>query len=226
MKRVLAVLLTCLMAVSLSVAVPGTAEAKKKKRDTPGCVSKVEYRAIRPGMTGAQVASLVDTWGSQRFYNDHGYWGGDWVESGYWVNDGYWESQYDDFGTYTGEVWVDMSYWEDTSYWDEMAQWESMLDTVRTYKKCRSFNRGRGRVAINFDNYSRPWLSGARVAYKDPSNAAFMDIAAYFRLGARNNGKDVPGPRTKAETPKPRPVPTSPRPAPQPNSPMPTKAHG
>ncbi len=227
LRRVFAVLLACLIAVSLSLAVPGAAEAKKKKkRDTPGCVSKVEYNAIRVGMTGAQVAGLVDTWGSQRYYNDHGYWEGDYVDSGYWVNDGYWESQYDELGTYTGETWVDMSYWEDTSYWDDTVRWNSSLDTVRTYKKCRKFNRGRGRVAINFDNYSRRWLSGARVAFKHPSNPAFMDIAAYFREGARNTGKDVPTPRTKAETPKPKANPTSPRPAAKPDSPRPTAAHG
>jgi hypothetical protein len=176
-------------------------------------------------LTGAQVARIVDTWGSQRYYNDHGYYEGEWVEDGHWVSDGYWESQYDELGNYTGESWVDMSYWEDASYWDEYAGWESMVDTVRTYKKCRSFNRGRGRVAINFDNYSRSWLSGVRVVYKHPSNPGFMDIAAYFREGARVAGKVVPTPSTKGETPRPRSTPSSPKPAPRPETPKPTSPH-
>lgn len=227
MKRVFPVLLVCLMALSLALVTPGAAEAKRKKkhRDTPGCVTKAEYRSVRSGMTGAQVAAIFDTWGSARFYNDHGYYEGEWVEDGDWVNDGYWESQYDEMGNYTGEIWVDLSYWEDTSYWSDYANWVPVVDTVRTYKKCRSFNRGRGRVAINLDNYTRPWLSGVRVAYINPSNPAFMDIAAYFRKGARLAGKDVPTPAAKAEAPRPKARPTSPKPAPRPDAPRPTAPH-
>ncbi len=226
MKRVLTVLLTCLLALSLAMVSPTAATAKKKKqRDTPGCVTKAEYNAIRVGMTGTQIANIVDTWGSQRYYNDHGYYQGAWVEEGSWVSDGYWESQYNELGDYTGETWVDLSYWEDNSYWDDSASWKPIIDTVRTYKKCRKFNRGRGRVAINFDNYSRPWLSGSRVAFKHPSNPAFMDIAAYFRKGNQVAGKAVPSPTTKSQTPKPTSRPSSPKPAPKPTSPRPTAAH-
>jgi hypothetical protein len=226
MKRAIAVVLTCLLTVGLVLSTPLAAEAKKKKRDTPGCVTRAEYNAARPGATQTRIKAIFDTWGSVRFNNDHGYWAGEWVDDGYWVNDGYWESQYDDLGNYLGEAWVDLSYWEDASYWDDYAYWESMVDIVRTYKKCKSFNRGRGRVAINFDNYSRSGTA-ARLAYKNPSNPAFMDIAAYFRLGQSDSlaGKDLPTPRTKAETPKPKSKPTSPKPAPRPTSPKPTGPH-
>ena len=187
-------------------------ERGSAKRGTPGCVTRAEYRAVRGGMTGAQVAAIFDTWGSQRYYNDHGYWQGDYVDSGYWdemwIDEG---SYFDENGNYI-EVGLYDSYWVDESYWVDNAYWEPVIDIVRTYKKCRKFNRGRGRVAINFDTYSREYLSGARVAYKHPSNPAFMDIAAYFRQGGRLAGKDVPEPRTKAETPKPKARPSTPKP--------------
>ena len=92
MKRLIAVLLTCLLGVGLVATTPLAAEAKtKKKHDTPGCVTRAEYRAARSGMTPKKVAAIFDTWGKVRFYNDHGTWMGDWVDDGYWVNDGYWE---------------------------------------------------------------------------------------------------------------------------------------
>jgi hypothetical protein len=202
MKRAFAALLTCLMAVSLALVTPGTAEAKKKK-DTPGCVTKTEYNAAHTGYTPAQVAGIFDTW----------------------EDFGYWESHYDWQGNYTGEAWVSDMMWVDDSYYADELNWVSVVDTVRTYKKCKSFNKGRGRVAINFDNYSRSWLSGVRLAYKNPSDPSFMDVAAYFRRGARLAGKDVPTPLTKAQTPKPKAVPTSPKPAPNPTSPKPPGAH-
>lgn len=204
-----------------------TAEAKKKKRhDTPGCVTRAEYRAVHGGATQTRVKNVFDIWGAVRFKNDHGYWVGDWVDDGYWVSDGYWESQYDDLGNYTGESWVDLSYWEDTSYWDDYAYWEPVIDMVRTYKKCRSFNRGRGRVAINFDNYSHSG-SALKLAYKDPRHPSFMDIAASFRLGQASTlaGKHLPTARTKSQTPKPHSLPTTPKPAPKPTSPKPTAPH-
>lgn len=206
MKRAIAAILTCLLGLGLVVTTPMAAEARKKKRDTPGCVTSAEYRAVRDGMTGAQVAAIFDTWGSSRFVNDHGYWEGDYEDSGYY------ESTWVDDGSYYDESWnwIEVGYFEDVwtpdLYWNEHANWEPVIDAVRSYKKCRSFNRGRGKVAINFDNYSHSYPD-VRVAYTHPSNPAFMDIAASFRKGARVPGKVVPQPRTKAETPKPKSIP-------------------
>ncbi len=113
------------------------------------------------------------------------------------------EPQFDELGNYVGETWVDTSYWQESSYYDESANWEPVIDIVRTYKKCKSFNRGRGRVAINFDNYSRTWWARPRLAYKNPSDPSFMDVAASFRAGSRLAGKDVPTPVSKADAPRP-----------------------
>ena len=218
MKRACAVLLACLLAVTVALAAPGAAQAKKRHRDTPGCVTKAEYNAVRAGMTPTQVAHIVDTWGSSRFYNDHGFYQGDWVDDGYWDQEWTDASYFDDLGNYI-EAGSYTPTWVDTSYWDDTAYWEPVIDSVQTYKKCRKFNHGRGKVAINYDNYSRSWLSGSRVAYKNPSDPSFMDVAAYFRKGPGIlAGKAVPTARTKAQTPKPTAKPTSPRPAPKPSS--------
>src|SRR3954453_11587203 len=84
MKRLTLVLLTCLLTAGMVLTTPLAAEARKK-RDTPGCVTRAEYLAARPGATQSRVKSIFDTWGAVRFDNDHGYWVGDWVEDGYWV---------------------------------------------------------------------------------------------------------------------------------------------
>lgn len=227
MKRVVAVLVACLMGVALMAATPLAAQAKAKKhhRDTPGCVTQAEYRAARGGMTQLAVRNIFDTWGRVRFNNDHGYYEGQWVDDGYWVSDGYWEDDgyFDDFGNWIpNEQWIDTTYWEDTSYYDSYSNWVPVVDIVRSYKKCRTFNHGRGRVGINFDNYSRTWLSGPRVAYKNPSDPSFMDVAAYFRKGARLAGKVVP--TAHARLAKPAPKPTSAKPAPKPVGPKPVSS--
>jgi len=71
---------------------------------------------------------------------------------------------------------------------------------------------------------ARHWM---RLAFKHPSNPAFMDIAAYLRLGQGDHlaGKVVTTPRTKAETRMPESGPTSPKPAPKPIGPEPTAPH-
>src|SRR4051812_11135883 len=79
MKRLTLVLITCLLTVGLILTTPLAAEARKK-RDTPGCVTRAEYLAARPGATQSRVKSIFDTWGAVRFNNDHGYWVGDFVE--------------------------------------------------------------------------------------------------------------------------------------------------
>ena len=133
MKRVLTLLITCLLALVLALATPGVAEAKKKKkrvRDTPGCVSRVEYRAIRGGMTPAKVASIFDTAGSGRFYNDHGYFQGSYENTGYWSEEWVDESYLDEFGNVVEDGHY-ASVWVPDETWNEYAEWVPMIDTVR-----------------------------------------------------------------------------------------------
>lgn len=169
-------------AFGLAIIAPSPAQA-----DTPGCVSAVEYRVPLKYRTTGEITRLFDTPGVQILRADGpGYWEGAWVEDGY----------YDEFGD-----WIDMSYWDDFAYW------RSEVDTVRSYKKCRSFDGGRGRVGINFDNYTslRP---GLRVYSKVRYNPW---IYAGGRTGNPLAGKPDPTPPSKADTPKPKSTP-GPRP--------------
>lgn len=206
MKRALGFLLSLVLTVGLVTATSVPAEAKKK-RDTPGCVTRAEYRSVTKGTSNAKVAQVFDTWGRQRFSNDHGYFVGQWFDYGQY------ESQFVVTGGHVDEFgeWVEDGYYEDVwvpnLYWDDSAHWVPMVDSVRTYKKCRSFEHGRGRVAINYDNYSRA-RHGMRLAFKHPRKASFMDLADHFRQGGRIAGKTVPQRLTKATAPKPAPRPT------------------
>jgi hypothetical protein len=146
-------------------------------------------------------------WGE---YVDDGYWSGDWtydyetgeyfwddyaggyIDNSYWlwgeyVDDGYWSGDWT-YDYETGEYfwddyaggYIDNSYYTGDTY-------VSMLDSNRDYKKCRSWNHGRGRVAINFDNYTSAH-SGYRVYSKWPNRPWFWSI---FNL--RTNDTSVLG---------------------------------
>jgi hypothetical protein len=174
-------------ALGLAIIAPAPAQA-----DTPGCVSGVEYRVPLRGRTTGQITRLFDTPGVQVYRYDDEYWVGDWVEDGYW----------DEFGE-----WVDLTYWDDFAYLQDD------VDTVRSYKKCRSFDGGRGRVGVNFDNYTSPY-SGLRVYSKtrySPSSI-FPFARTLARTADPMAGKPKPARPTKADTPKPESTP-GPRPA-------------
>jgi hypothetical protein len=164
MKRIVVAVTACFLAAGATLAaVPGAASAAESRRDTPGCVTRWEFAHAAPGMTRIQVIRLFGTAGREVARADGGYWLGAWVEDGHWVRDGYWDAD---------DHWVDLSYYEDLSYYDRYDHWVSETDTVRAYKKCRSFDGGIGRVGIRFDNHtsylprmrlhtkvpSRPWL--------------------------------------------------------------------
>lgn len=195
MKRIIIAILAAVIAVTVFAP---TAEAASgaRKRDTPGCVTKAEYKSVRKGMTMAQVRRIFDTPGRTTSRIDTSY--SDWVwgdyvegyEESYWV-DGYWDPW--------SEVWVDGYwdfYWVDGYWEDDYEVYVSQIDYFRDYKKCKSFQRGKGRVAINFDNYSSA-RSGQRVYSKAPKRPWIWNA-----LGLRTNqstdllaGKDVPTPQ-------------------------------
>jgi hypothetical protein len=208
MKRIA---LTITAAVLTTGLITPAAEAtdNARHRDTPGCVTKAEFRQVSRGTTQARVKAIFDTAGRRigRFDNSYeDYTPGSYVE-GY--DESFWVPGYrDEFGEYhdatydaTGNeltpagwtaIWVPGyydsyyvdGYWEDDEYYNV-----SVIDTYRSYKKCKSFNRGRGRVAINFDNYTSNY-AGMRVYAKHANNPW------RFILGARQTdvlaGKQVP----------------------------------
>jgi hypothetical protein len=214
MKRILIAILAAGLAVVLFAPTADAASsARKKSRDTPGCVTKAEYNSVTRGMTLAQVQGIFDTAGRTSSTIDQSYWAdGEWVDNGHytgaWVDgwytgewvpgyynhhgwvDGYWDEYggdyYEGYWDEYGGEWVDNSYWTEGSY-------VSAVDYFRDYKKCKSFQRGKGRVAINFDTYTSPY-SGARVYSKAPKRPAIWN-AYGLRTSANSNllaGKHVP----------------------------------
>jgi len=192
MKRISALIAMVALVLSGLVFVAPSASAKVDKRP---CVSRAEFRAVHRGMTQTQVKNVFDTWGYQINRWD------DYVEDGYWEStyypDGYYDSyDWDGNGVITPDEteWIDSGFWYDewvdTSYW--------LTDTFRTYKKCKAknFDRGRGRVAINFDNYSSPY-SGLRLFSKFRNNP----WTAWARTFAEDKAKP------KSHTPKNTPAP-------------------
>ncbi len=223
MKRLTAVLVAALIAaLGLTLTNPSTASAAARRRhhDTPGCIDKKEYRAIRSGMTPAQVARIADISGAQIDYADNGYEDAVWVDDGYWQPDGEWMDMggtFDEFGNYIPDMeWVDESYWVDTSYISDT--WVPVLDTVRSYKKCKSFGHGRSRVGIEFDNYTH---GDALSVFTKRATNPYSLVALVDLMSARSTSKpkDVPTPNgpgpkpTKPITPKPHFKPLTPKPA-------------
>ena len=150
MKRLSALLTALLLGVAgLSVLTAAPAGAAVP------CVSYAEYASIVRGMPTTRVHGIFDTSGYEvdRFVD--------------FVYDG--TSDYDEHGNWVGYEYVDDGYydewgdWIDTSY--EQGGYAREVDTVRSYKKCARFDGGRGRVGINFDNYTSNY-SGNRVYTK------------------------------------------------------------
>lgn len=196
MKRIIYALLTAAIMVGLFTPTANAAGSDGQRR-TPGCVTKWEYRHLHRNMTPDQVARYVGTRGYFLGTEDNSYYEGDWVE------DGYWDYEYDDLtGEYT-DVWVD------TSYWDEYANYVSVLDAYRTYKKCKSFDRGRGRVALNFDNYSSRY-AGWRLFAK--VNFRRWPYAVGRSAEAEQSMPHKVYPTAPARPAKPEPHPTTPAP--------------
>ena len=66
---------------------------------------------------------------------------------------------------------VEYGYWDDQDFWIEDHEWgDRHVDFVRSYKKCRSFDGGSGRVGIWYDNYSHGYGAGNRVWTKTRYN--------------------------------------------------------
>ena len=195
MRKISAALIAVLMAGATLVSMATPAQAVDRRP----CTTLAEFRSVHANMTFAQVKTVLDGNGVLLTRIDDGYWGGEWIE------DGYWESTwYDDgLGGFYLDEWVDMSYWQD--------EWVSSIDVVRSYPKCRTFDRG-GRIGINFDNYSSPY-SGMRVFTKVRYNPwQLVDLVSIFaRTG---EGLDKSTPQAPAKPPKPEPKPLTPDPHP------------
>lgn len=147
MKKQIVALIATLMAVTgLAVVNAGPASA-----DTPGCVTRYEYRQVERGMPRWRVHALFDTKG---------------VSLGrYVVLPGYWETDYDAYQ----EAWDEwyaaepedpnspeyFEWLEREPFEEDFQVWRpAWVDIVRSYRKCGGFDDGRGRVGINYDNYS------------------------------------------------------------------------
>jgi hypothetical protein len=193
MKRIIFALLAAVVLVGLFTPNASAASGDSARKKNAACVTKAEYKKVKRGHTLKQVKKIFGTNGrtSSTMNSSYTEWvWGDYVEGhdeSYWV-DGYWseyatwiDGTWDDEGNYTeghyepgmvdgywDSYYVD-GYWED-DYSYNVSQWDSFRD----YKKCKSWNHGRGRVAINFDNYSSRY-SGYRVYSKYPSRPWIWD---------------------------------------------------
>ena len=205
MRRTSAFIAVLMAAATLAVTAPAA-----QATDHRSCTTLSEFRSIHAPMTLAQVRNKLDGPGRLVKRVDHGYYAGGWVK------DGYWDSQYVEDGYYdeNGNL-VDTSYWEDvwvdTSYWDDQTNWVSSVDQVRSYPKCRSFDRHRARrFAIDFDNYTS---RGARLRMFVKSR---FDVAALVAQvnGMRTSEAGKPVPHAGARPPKPAPKPLTPDPHP------------
>jgi len=193
-KFILAALAVFTLAAPLAIITPADAATDRR-----ACVTRGEFLSVHRGNTGAKVRSIFDTGGYQLASYHDGYYEWEWVE------DGYWDSYY-----YDGE-WYDE--WIDTSYED--SYWVSYVDTVRSYKKCPGWNHGRGRVGINFDNYSSAY-SGMRVwskHYRNPSSLIWWQGISTFARSAEPAPSAKPTPQGEHEA-KPEVSPLTPDPHP------------
>jgi hypothetical protein len=208
MKRIIFALLAAVVMIGLFTP---NANAASSARKTPGCVTKAEYKKVKQGHTLAQVKKIFGTGGRTSSVVDSSYWAyGDYVYDGYyegaWIDNSY----YDEYGNYVYDVYYDEfgGGWVDNSYWTGDV-YVSNLDANRDYKKCSSFQHGRGRVAINFDNYSSA-RSGYRVYSKAANrpwywNAFGLRTSDASVLGDKvtpDGHEHASGHRTKAEADK------------------------
>jgi hypothetical protein len=210
MKRIIFALLAAVVLVGLFTPNANAASGDSARKKNAACVTKAEYKKIKRGHTLAQVKRTFGTNGRTTSTINTSYWQwGDYVYDGFYEGAWYDNSYYDEYGNYVYDVyydefggdWIDNSYWEPDTY---VSQWDSNRD----YKKCKSFGHGRGRVAINFDNYTSRY-SGYRV-YSKWANRPWYWNALNLRstesvLGDKqvpNDHEHASSHRTKAEADK------------------------
>ncbi len=178
MKRIIIIAAAVAAVLAGGLSVP--ANAASSARSTPSCVTKAEYKKVHRSHTMAQVKRTFGTNGRLSSVEDNSYWlWGDYIDDGYWTGDYVFDGESWVWDDYAGE-YIDNSYYTGDEY-------VSMLDSNRDYKKCRSWNHGRGRVAINFDNYSSA-RSGYRVYSKWPNRPWFWNA-----FGLRTSDASVLG---------------------------------
>jgi outer membrane protein assembly factor BamE (lipoprotein component of BamABCDE complex) len=209
MKRIIFALLAAVLLVGLFTPTANAASGDSARKKNAACVTKAEYKKVKRGHTLAQVKRIFGTGGRTTSTMNTSYWQwGDYVSDGFYEGAWYDNSYYDEYGNYVYDVyydefggdWIDNSYWEPDTY---VSQWDSFRD----YKKCKSFGHGRGRVAINFDNYTSRY-SGYRV-YSKAANRPWIWNALGLRTTSQEDifgDKPVPSEhehasshRTKAE---------------------------
>lgn len=155
MKRIItAVFAAFLMAATSLVFTAPSASAASK-----GCVTYKEYKSVKRHMSQTRVKQIFGTGGKQigRYARM------EWDLEGYDSEYAIWESNEPQEWMYpspndyapSDDYWYDWTAWYDQAPQVEDFNWWA-VDTVRSYKKCRSFDRGRGRVGINFDQYAHP----------------------------------------------------------------------
>lgn len=115
---------------------------------SPGCVTKREASKLYEGQTPGSVKYKFGTAGFEKGRYEQ------------FLYDGV--SDYDEFGTWVG--YEPEFFDEETGeYTEEQGGYYRELDLVRSYKKCRSYDKGKGRVGVLFDNYS--YFEGSLGAY-------------------------------------------------------------
>ena len=182
MRRIIFAIIAAAMTVGLLAPAADATSGDSARRRNAACVTKAEYKKVHRGHTMAQVKRTFGTNGRLSSVENNSYWlWGEYVDDGYWSGDWTYDYETGDYfwDDYAGG-YIDNSYYTGDTY-------VSMLDSNRDYKKCRSWNHGRGRVAINFDNYTSAH-SGYRVYSKWPNRPWFWSI---FNL--RTNDTSVLG---------------------------------
>lgn len=162
------------IALALVLAVAGLiAFAPTPAQARAGCVTRWEYNRVYAGDSPTRVRRLFDTGGFEK---------GRLVQ---FVYDG--TGEYDEFGDKVGHQ---EGYIDEWGNWvDEVGGYVRQVDHVRSYKKCRNFDRGRGkgRVGVLFDTYSY----GSNGAYakhrRHPSYLMWWNFIEWGRTGGKGS---------------------------------------
>ncbi len=144
---------------------------------SPGCVTKREAGKLYEGQTPGSVKYKFGTAGFEK------------SRYAQFLYDGY--SDYDELGNWVG---YEPEYFDEATgeYTEEQGGYHRELDLVRSYKKCRSYDKGRGRVGVLFDDYTYGYLGAYSADRYHPSYLEWWKSLKVVSGSGRTAGKPTP----------------------------------